>query len=349
MNINNYQQLSLFDETYETVNIQNRRYLGSKQKLLPFINSVVKDNTENINIVADIFGGTGVVSNLFRDQGKKIIINDILTSNYISYLTWFGNEKIDYTKIKKLIHELNSIEGFFGYVSNNFGNRYFSVENSEKIDAIREKIESYRNINQREKAFLLTSLLYAMDKSANTVGHFDAYRKVMSNTTPIKLRIPIKNDNIGNQIFNENANDLVKRIYADLVYIDTPYNSRGYENAYHVLENIIEWKKPEVEGVAKKAVNRADKTSDYTKSKAPQAFKDLINNIKAKYILVSYNNMENKGNARSNAKISQAEIISILSNRGIVQVFETEFNAFTTGKSSIMNHKECLYLCTIEE
>ena len=349
MNINNYQQLSLFDETYETVNIQNRRYLGSKQKLLPFINSVVKDNTENINIVADIFGGTGVVSNLFRDQGKKIIINDILTSNYISYLTWFGNEKIDYTKIKKLIHELNSIEGFFGYVSNNFGNRYFSVENSEKIDAIREKIESYRNINQREKAFLLTSLLYAMDKSANTVGHFDAYRKIMSNTTPIKLRIPIKNDNIGNQIFNENANDLVKRIYADLVYIDTPYNSRGYENAYHVLENIIEWKKPEVEGVAKKAVNRADKTSDYTKSKAPQAFKDLINNIKAKYILVSYNNMENKGNARSNAKISQAEIISILSNRGIVQVFETEFNAFTTGKSSIMNHKECLYLCTIEE
>ena len=267
---------------------------------------------ENINIVADIFGGTGVVSNLFRDQGKKIIINDILTSNYISYLTWFGNEKIDYTKIKKLIHELNSIEGFFGYVSNNFGNRYFSVENSEKIDAIREKIESYRNINQREKAFLLTSLLYAMDKSANTVGHFDAYRKVMSNTTPIKLRIPIKNDNIGNQIFNENANDLVKRIYADLVYIDTPYNSRGYENAYHVLENIIEWKKPEVEGVAKKAVNRADKTSDYTKSKAPQAFKDLINNIKAKYILVSYNNMENKGNARSNAKISQAEIISII-------------------------------------
>ena len=91
------------------------------------------------------------LSNVFRDQGKKIIINDILTSNYISYLTWFGNEKIDYTKIKKLIHELNSIEGFFGYVSNNFGNRYFSVENSEKIDAIREKIESYRNINQREK------------------------------------------------------------------------------------------------------------------------------------------------------------------------------------------------------
>ena len=349
MDRNNYQQLLLFEDNIETVNIQNRRYLGSKQKLLPFIETVVKNNTKNIDTIADIFGGTGVVANLFREKNKKIIINDILTSNYVSYLTWFGNEKIDYLKIKMIIQELNELKGFLGYVSNNFGNRYFSLENSQKIDAIREKIETYKNINQREKSFLLTSLLYAMDKSANTVGHFDAYRKVMSNTTPLKLRLPINNKNKNNQIFNENANDLVKRIYADLVYIDTPYNSRGYENAYHVLENIIEWEKPEVEGIAKKAVNRSNKTSDYTKRKAPQAFENLINNINAKYILVSYNNMENKGNARSNAKISKNEIISVLNNRGMVQVFETEYSAFTTGKSRIINHKECLYLCTIEK
>ncbi|WP_425133757.1 hypothetical protein [Enterococcus faecium] len=24
--------------------------------------------------------------------------------------------------------------------------------------------------------------------------------------------------------------------------MDTPYNSRGYESAYHVLENVMEWK-----------------------------------------------------------------------------------------------------------
>lgn len=347
MKKNNYQQLSIFEKDLEILNIQNRRYLGSKQKLLPFIDSVVKSHTENVQIVADIFGGTGVVGNLFREQGKQIIINDILTSNYVSYLTWFGNEKIDYSKIKTIIQELNHLKEVSGYVSHHFGNRYFSIENAGKIDAIREKIESYANLNQRERAFLLTSLLYAMDKAANTVGHFDAYRKVMSNTIPLQLRVPINNINQDNQIFNENANELVKRIYADLIYIDTPYNSRGYENAYHVLENIIEWKKPEVEGIAKKAVNRSAKTSDYTKSKAPQAFDSLIKEVNAKYILVSYNNMENKGNARSNAKISKDEIISILEKRGSVQIFETDFNAFTTGKSSIANHKECLYLCTI--
>ena len=41
--------------------ISNRRYLGSKQKLLPFILNIVKKHTSNVKIVADIFGGTGVV------------------------------------------------------------------------------------------------------------------------------------------------------------------------------------------------------------------------------------------------------------------------------------------------
>ena len=47
-----------------------------------------------------------------------------------------------------------------------------------------------------------------------------------------------------------------------------------------------------------KAVNRSEKSSDYTKAKAPQAFEDLISNIEARYILVSYNNMAKKGNSK---------------------------------------------------
>lgn len=328
--------------------ISNRRYLGSKQKMLDFINEVVQNNTKNVKVVADIFGGTGVVADLFRSQGKKVIVNDILTSNFISYRTWFGNEKVDEIKIKDLILELNSLNGINGYVSKNFGNKYFSMENANKIDAIREKIETIKNLNKRERAFLLTSLLYAMDKVANTVGHFDAYRKHMDRHNPIYLQTPVFNENKGNELYNEDANHLVKRLKADLVYIDTPYNSRGYENTYHVLENVIEWKKPEVEGIAMKAVNRNEKASKYTKSKAPEVFNDLISHIDARYILVSYNNMAQKGNSRSNAKISNEEIISCLKKRGDVSVFETDFEAFTSGKSKIENHKELLYLCTVK-
>ncbi|MEY8442965.1 Dam family site-specific DNA-(adenine-N6)-methyltransferase [Lactococcus ileimucosae] len=345
----NSEQFKLFELDNESLRINNRRYLGSKQKILDFINDVVRDNTTNIKSIADVFGGTGVVADMFNKQGKKVFVNDILVSNYISYQTWFGNDKVDNAKIQYKIKELNNLSGISGYVTENFGDRYFSSENARKIDAIREKIETYKDLNSREKSFLLTSLLYAMDKVANTVGHFDAYRKQMESLKPIYLRVPEFNTNSENELYNEDANQLVRKIKADLVYIDTPYNSRGYESTYHVLENVMEWKKPAVEGIAMKAVNRREKSSDYTKSRAPQVFDDLIQNIDARYILVSYNNMAKKGNSRSNAKISNDEIISSLEKRGKVKIFETDFNAFTTGKSNIVNHKELLYLCVVDD
>lgn len=350
--INAVEHLSQFKsvpkDQVDTFTINNRRYLGSKFKVLDFIDKVVKENTENVNTVADIFAGTGVVADLFNSQGKKVIVNDILYSNYVSYLTWFGNELVDYQKVTNLIQYLNELEGFAGYVTENYGDRYFSLDNAMKIDAIREEIDIIENINEREKSFLLTSLFYAADKVANTVGHYDAYRKRMDSYTPIYLRVPELNFNKDNLIFKEDANELVKHIKADLVYIDTPYNSRGYANAYHVLESLIEWNKPKVRGVAKKPVDLSDKRSLYNGVKAPEAFSDLINSIDAKYILVSYNNMAKKGNSRSNAKISNEEIIEILEKKGKLEIFHTNHQPFSTGKSQIDNHKELLYLCKVK-
>lgn len=334
-----------FDDSF--LRIENRRYLGSKLKMLDFINEVVENNISDIKTVADIFGGTGVVADLFRKKGKKIIINDILHSNVINYYTWFGNEKIDYNKVISIITELNNLTPTSdNYVSINFGGKYFSYENAKKIGAIREQIDSY-DVNERERSFLLTSLLYAMDKVANTVGHYDAYRKKMDTLNPIHLKVPEYIINKDNEIYCEDANQLVKKIKADLVYIDTPYNSRQYGDTYHLLENIVDWKKSELTGVALKMVDRTHIKSKYSTSKATEAFEDLINNIQAKYILVSYNNMARKGSGRSNAKISNEEIISILEKKGTVKIFETPFKVFTTGKTNIENHKEILYLCEV--
>lgn len=341
--INNKEQA--VDDSY--LKIENRRYLGSKQKMLNFIDKVVNENTTGVNIVADIFGGIGVVSDLFRKQGKKIIINDILHSNYVCFKTWFGNQEVNYEKIVRLIDELNNLKSVKeNYVSHNFGGKYFSNENAKKIGAIRQKIDTY-DVNEREKAFLLTSLLYAMDKVANTVGHYDAFRRKMDTFNSIHLKVPENNINKFNEIYNCDANELVKHIKADLVYIDTPYNSRQYGDAYHLLENIIDWKKPELTGVALKMIDRSHIKSKYSTSEAPKAFENLINNIDSKYILVSYNNMAKKGSGRSNAKISNEEIISILSKKGKVKVFETPFKVFTTGKTKIDDHKELLYLCEV--
>ncbi len=336
-------------KVYKTSLINNRRYLGNKYKLLPFITGVVNDECEGIETVADVFAGTGAVSSAFTD--KTVITNDLMYSNYICHYAWFGAEIYDPQIIIDYVVRYNAKTTCGeNYMTRNFAGTYFSKSDCAKIGYIREDIErNYRkgNLNKRERAILITSLLYAMDKIAVTCGHYDAYRKGAEFEDSLELYVPLAeiNNNIQNECFNEDANNLVKRIEADLVYIDPPYNSRQYCDAYHLLENVARWEKPEVFGVAKK-MDRSSMKSKYCTTSATKAFETLINDIKSKYILLSYNNMAEKGNSRSNAKISDEDIMRILSNKGTVKVFEESYKAFTAGKSNIEENAERLFLCT---
>ena len=195
---------------------------------------------------------------------------------------------------------------------------------------------------------MITSLLYAMDKIAKTCGHYDAYRKGAEFDKPLELLVPLaeRHNNPNNRCYNEDANNLVGSINADLVYIDPPYNSRQYCDAYHLLENVARWEKPEVFGVARK-MDRTKLKSKYCTKSAAEAFEDLVGNITSKYILLSYNNMAEKGNDRSNAKISDEDILRILENKGTVKVFSESYKPFTTGKSDISENEERLFLCTV--
>jgi DNA adenine methylase len=335
------------------ISINNRRYIGSKYRMINFIDEVMKKEKIEYSSFLDLFGGTGIVGDFFNSQKTKVYVNDLLKSNYLSYLAWFGNEKIDKKKIQNYIELYNSLDNLEdNYFSLNFSNTYFSEFNCKKIGYIRENIESnYINgeLNTRERAVLITSLLYAMDKIANTVGHYDAYRKNGNLDRTLELcMLDLKSNtnNKNNKVFNEDSNELVKKIKADVVYIDPPYNSRQYSDAYHLLENVAMWEKNEVFGVAKK-MERTGIKSKYCSVSAPLTFKDLIENINAKYIIVSYNNMGAKGASRSQAKISDDDILSILRKKGKVKVYETDFNQFNTGKTHIDNHKERLFVCKV--
>lgn len=332
---------------------KNRRYLGSKTRLISKIKEVVQKECEDVHSFLDLFSGTGVVGESFNETDISVIFNDNLVSNYLSYVAWFGSQIVDHFLIESILEEYNNLaDAEDNYVSDNFSDTYFSKENSRKIGFIREDIEKKHfsgEINDREKAVLITSLLLSMDRIANTVGHYDAYRKngdLEKKLVIHNLEIPNSNVNLNNMICCEDANELVRNIKADLVYIDPPYNSRQYCDAYHLLENIAEWKKPAVDGVAKK-FNRDGKKSKYSLRSAPKYFSELIDNINAKYILVSYNNMGDKGNSRSNAKIGDFDILKSLSKKGRVTEYSEDFQAYTTGKSTIKNHKERLFLCKV--
>lgn len=330
------------------ININNRRYLGNKYRLLPFIKRVVEEECDNIESVVDIFAGTGAVASAFQD--KRVITNDIMYSNYICNYAWFSPEPYDEKHVEHMIdlyNEMNVDEE--NYMSINFSDTYFSHDDCAKIGFIREDIESrYHSgeINLRERAILITALLYAMDKIAKTCGHYDAYRQGVEFDMHLELQFPMAytDNNEQNECFNMDSNELALQIQADLVYIDPPYNSRQYCDAYHLLENVARWEKPEVYGVAKK-MDRTNLKSRYCTRSAAIAFEELIQRLNCRYILFSYNNMATKGNDRSNAKISDEDIFRILQAKGEVRVFSEDYKAFSAGKSDISDNRERLFLC----
>lgn len=331
----------------QTTKINNRRYLGNKYRILTFITKTIAENCGDFETFADIFAGTGAVASAYTD--KKLITNDILYSNYLCHITWFLNQDFDEAKVEKYIEYFNSPLPFEqNYMTQNFSGTYFSEKVCSKIGFIREFIEkefSENKINEKERAILITSLLYGMDKIANTCGHYDAYRQNVELTDEIVFSLPVPSKNLKqNECYNEDANALAKKICADVVYIDPPYNSRQYSDAYHLIENVARWQKPEVFGVARK-MDRTALKSKYCTQDAPKVFADLIENLKAKFIVVSYNNMAKKGNDRSNARISDSEILQTLQNKGEVKVFSQSLKAFTTGKSEHLDNEERLFVC----
>lgn len=333
-------------------NLENRRYIGNKTSLLKFIQNTINHLDISFNSVIDPFAGTGVISKYFLEQGKSVILNDNLYSNFVFYNAWLGKGVYDTEKIENYLNIFNSniVDIQENYFSDTFSGTYYHKNDAIKIGYIREYIEKEKdNLTDREYYILLSSLLYTADKIANTVGHFEAFLS----SKPKQKGVYLKNLNIIKyknevNIYNKDANELVIKNSADLAYIDPPYNARQYVNFYHVLENLAEWNKPEVFGKTLK-MERQAKKSKYSWSKAPVVFEDLIINLKVKYILVSYNNTYQANSGASINKISPEEIFSILSKKGEVFIFEKPYKSFNAGKTHFENHKEFLYCCKTKE
>lgn len=332
------------------LSIGNRRYAGSKRAILCDIYETVAPYCKNKAVFADLFAGTGLVSSFMLGKGMDVIVNDTLRSNYVAYQAWFGDGYFNIEKLKKIVLEFNSIDGSIleqNYFSNTYGKKYFSVSDAKKIGYLRDKISSIR-LTERERNILLASLMYATDRIANTVGHFEHFLSEPPMDRGVILKLPKLEKFTGSAIIhNIDANHLARDIICDVAYVDPPYNARQYVNFYHVLENLVRWKKPtEFEGVSMK-FKRDELKSDYSKAKAPNVFRDLIDNLQAKLIVVSYNNTYSAKSTASNNKITEAQLLEILSARGRVTVKEIKHKFFNSGKTNFQNHKEVLYACEI--
>lgn len=332
-------------------NLENRRYIGCKAKLTDWIFGLIQNETQDIRSFCDIFSGTGSVSNRAVQLYEQVVINDFLYSNHLLYNAFFGCGEWDEKKVLRLINLFNSLDSAQipdNYFSINYGNKYFDLFSARKIGHIRELIEINRDeLTEKEYFVLIASLIYSIDKIANTLGHFEAYRKVKIVPRNLTLRLIDAKQCSNVNIYRKDANELAREIHTDIVYIDPPYNSRQYSRFYHVYEVLVKWDKPILYTDAAKP-KFTENNSDYCRTAALGAFTDLVAHIDTRYIVVSYNNTYNPKSSSSKNKIKLEQIENVLNLCGNTKVFTHKHQAFNAGKTEFDNHKEYLFITEVD-
>lgn len=334
----------------EPFKLENRRYIGNKAKLVDWIMGLIDENTENVDSFCDIFAGTGSVTKRALQRYRHVVMNDFLYSNNIIYKAFYGAGYWDRDKLCRILDHYNQIDLFEleeNYFSKNFGDKYFERSNAKMIGYIRQDIEEHKaNLTEKEYCILLASLIYSIDRIANTVGHFDAYIKKDIKPQRLYIKLVDANSYPNVAIYKEDSNLLVRNIYADVTYMDPPYNSRQYCRFYHLYETLVKWDKPKLYGVALKP--KAENMSGYCTAKAVAYFEDIVRNINSKYIVTSYNNTYNSKSKSSENKIRLEDLENVLGKCGETSRFECSYAYFNAGKTSFDDHKEFLFITKVD-
>lgn len=337
-------------EASRRYSLENRRYIGCKSKLTDWIFDLISKHTYGVNSFCDIFAGTGVVASRALDLYERVIVNDFLYSNNLIYKAFFSNSEWNEGKVEQLIQGFNHLKGSElseNYFSKSYGGKFFDDNTARIVGFIREKLLDIReDLTDKEYAILLTSLIYSIDRLANTLGHFEAYIKKDISLQPFEMHMIDAKSYEGVEIYQKDANQLAGEMHVDLTYLDPPYNSRQYSRFYHVYENLVQWKKPELFGTACKP--KAENMSDYCRSKALNAFVDLVSKIDSKYLVVSYNNTYHSKSKSSENKIKLEDIEDALSKCGETKIFTHQHNPFNSGKTEFSDHKEYLFITKVD-
>lgn len=291
-------------------------YIGSKLSILNYIDNTIQDfakiNNSNVTF-CDIFAGTSSVGKYFKKKNYSIISNDIQYYSYVIAKHYIeNNKKIEFKRLKQnnitdvfeYLNNLNNKKGFIYYnytmegtENQEYERKYFTEENAIKIDSIRIKIEEWKKNNlveENEYYYLLTCLLEAADKVANTASVYEAFLKNIKKSAckPLQFRpleVLINSETKKYIVKNKDANDLIKEIEGDILYLDPPYNTRKYDTNYHMLETIALYDNPKIKGKTGVRAENNKRSKYCMKKEVEQTFEELIKNAKFKYIFLSYN------------------------------------------------------------
>ena len=347
-------------------------YIGNKRSLLHFIGNGINIVKKRLNkeklIMFDVFSGSGIVARYFKQFSELLIANDLEKYSAVINECYLSNEsEIDRIALKKYYFdiigelEINLKKGIIAELYAPMNDTeitpnervFFTSRNAMYIDTARQLIQK---IPQQDQKYFLAPLLSETSIHANTSGVFKGFYKnketgtgqfgghnknaLFRITGNIQLPFPVfSNFNCETIITNGDSNKIILDMpEVDIAYIDPPYNQHPYGSNYFMLNLITNYTYPEnpskISGIPANW-NR----SDYNKKRqALPALTDLIEDIKAKYILISFN---------SEGFITNDQMTEMLQKTGRLQVLEAKYNVFR-GSRNLHNRdihvKEYLYL-----
>ena len=367
-------------ENREYLTEQLITYLGNKRSLLPFIEEAVLSVQKRLNAPTlrffDAFSGSGIVSRFFRQYASYLAVNDCeLYSQVINTCYLSNSYERDMVELRgcfcMLEEKLEECE-FFGTWTRGIISRLYAPKNDKSIqkhervfytprnaaylDTVRTAIEK---LPECLHSFFIAPLLAEASVHANTAGVFKGFYKnrdtgigefggkngdALSRITgDIKLPFPVfSNFDCETLIYKSDANELASSVpEVDIAYLDPPYNQHPYGSNYFMLNIIAENKEP-VKPSAVSGIPSDWNRSVYNKrSSAQEALFRLIDDIKAKFVLLSFN---------SEGFISKDEIVNGLKKRGKLDIFEAPYTVFR-GSRNLHKRDICVteYLFLLEK
>jgi adenine-specific DNA-methyltransferase len=349
--------LEFFDGAYENTDYLTKQiitYMGNKRSLLDFITKgiqiVQKRLQKNKLNIFDVFTGSGIAARHCKQFSKLLIANDLEKYAAVTGECYLSNkDELNMPLLQDIYHtilaETEEKPLQEGIVSKLYspkddeniqkGERvFYTRRNAMYIDTARGIIGS---VPVQYQKYFLAPLIAEASIHANTSGVFKGFHKnketgigqfggssrdaLLRIKGNIALPFPIfSNFNCEYKVYNGDSNNIAQEApEVDLAYLDPPYNQHPYGSNYFMLNLILENKHPENISRISGIPNDWNRSAYNKKQYAYSALAGLAANIKAKFVLISFN---------SEGFISLDEMKAMLEKIGKVQVLETTYNTF---------------------
>jgi hypothetical protein len=339
-----YPRISLIEEPFspQIAHYPPTRFMGSKQKLLHEVWSVAAQF--DAKTITDLFSGSGIVSYMFKAQGKTVLSNDYMAMSATFSKAMVENNAVTlpHAAAKSLLDARKESDHF---VARTFQGLYYTDEENDLIDTLRTNIVALRN--PYERAIAMTALIRACIKKRprgifTYTGHrYDDGRKDLKKTLAEQFLAAVELVNAAvfdNGRVNRSrwGDAMTLRTPADLVYMDPPYYSplsdNEYVRRYHFVEGLARnWEGVEIQEYTLTKKFKSYPTPFSTRLGATAAFDRLFRKFARSVLVVSYS---------SNSLPTQEELLALMAKyKGHVEVIPVDYRYSFGNQAAAKTHR----------